>query len=303
MGLPLLLFLKRKARTLHIWLGTILGLAGAAGMVFGFIRLSSPQADARRAQAIADAAAMAQKLLEGYGQTGWWDTLVFRLQDYGDHLGMMAGGLALIFVNFLLGLAVWRTGILQNPSAHLPRLRRAALWLTGLGLATGVVQLFLRPLAEFARSHGPWAKLLAVPLSLSQIYHMPLLGLGMGALLLLAWESGRARGLLKSVASAGRMALTNYLLQSLAMTALFCGWGLGLYGKVGSAAGLVLTASFYALQVAASVWWLRRFRFGPAEWLWRCAGYARVQPFRRAAPALSAPGNLAPNPVQEDPRP
>lgn len=284
-AIPLFAFLKRKTRTLHIWLGTLLGLAGVAGMVFGFVRLSSPQNDARRAQALADAAAMAQTLLDGYAQTDWWDILVFRLQDYVDHLGMMAGGLVVIFLNFLVGLAVWRSGILQNPAANLPRIRRAALWLTGLGLATGGVHLFIRPLAEFARSHGPWAKVLAVPLSLSQIYHMPLLGLGFGALLLLLWQSGRAPSLLGAVASAGRMALTNYLLQSLVMTAVFCGWGLGLYGKVGSAAGLGISTSFFAIQVAGSAWWLRRYRFGPAEWLWRCAGYARVQPFRRTVPS------------------
>jgi len=299
MALPLFAFLKRRTRTLHIWLGTLLGLAGVAGAIFGFVRLSSPQNGERRAQALADASAMAQKLLEGYGQTGWWDILVFRLQDYLEHLGMMAGGLVLVLLNFLVGLAVWRSGILQNPAANLPRIRRAALWLSGLGLATGGVNLFIRPLAEYARSHGPWAKLLALPLSLSQIYHMPLLGLGFGALLLLLWQSGRARSLLDAVAAAGRMALTQYLLQSLVMTAVFYGWGLGLYGKIGSAAGLGIAASFYAIQVASSAWWLRRYRFGPAEWLWRCAGYARLQPFRLGSPSPVPGSPPVPEPARK----
>jgi uncharacterized protein len=78
------------------------------------------------------------------------------------------------------------------------------------------------------------------------------------------------------------MALSNYLLQSLICTFIFYGYGLGLFGQVGAAAGLLLTVVIYALQVPLSVWWLRRFRFGPAEWLWRTMTYGRRQPFRLA---------------------
>jgi uncharacterized protein len=91
------------------------------------------------------------------------------------------------------------------------------------------------------------------------------------------------------------MALTNYLAQSVAMTALFYGWGLGLYGKVGPATGLGISAAFFALQVAASRWWLERDRFGPVEWLWRCAGYARIQPFRIRREGASLGGESVPS--------
>ncbi len=76
------------------------------------------------------------------------------------------------------------------------------------------------------------------------------------------------------------MALTNYLLQTLICTSIFLGYGLGFYGTVGPAAGFALTIVIYAFQVVFSVWWIGRFRFGPAEWLWRTLTYGKLQPIR-----------------------
>ncbi len=88
------------------------------------------------------------------------------------------------------------------------------------------------------------------------------------------------RGRLAPLAAVGRTALSNYLLQSLVCTTIFYSYGLGLYGQVGPALGLALTALIFALQIPLSMWWLRRFRFGPAEWLWRTLTYGKLQPMR-----------------------
>jgi uncharacterized protein len=77
------------------------------------------------------------------------------------------------------------------------------------------------------------------------------------------------------------MALTNYLTQSLVMTWVYNGYGLGLYGKVGPAAAAFLCVALFALQIVVSRWWLSQYRFGPAEWLWRSLTYAKLQPMRR----------------------
>lgn len=82
------------------------------------------------------------------------------------------------------------------------------------------------------------------------------------------------------VAAAGRMGLSNYLLQSLICTTIFYSYGLGWYGSVGRTGGLGLALVIYASQLGWSVWWLRHFRFGPAEWLWRSATYGERQPMR-----------------------
>lgn len=87
---------------------------------------------------------------------------------------------------------------------------------------------------------------------------------------------------LRWLAPAGRMALTNYLVQSLFWTWIFYGYGLGLYGEVPRALMPLLALAFFALQVMISHWWLKRFRFGPAEWVWRSLTYLRPQPLRRS---------------------
>jgi uncharacterized membrane protein YeiB len=63
---------------------------------------------------------------------------------------------------------------------------------------------------------------------------------------------------------------------------IFYSYGLGYFGEAGPAAGLLLTIGIYALQIPFSNWWLGRFRFGPAEWVWRSLTYGRAQPMRIA---------------------
>ncbi|MCH8073506.1 MAG: DUF418 domain-containing protein, partial [Proteobacteria bacterium] len=84
------------------------------------------------------------------------------------------------------------------------------------------------------------------------------------------------------LALVGRMALTNYVLQSVICTLVFYESGLGLYGQVGPAHGLILTVVIFVTQVLLSVWWLRVARFGPLEWLWRCSTYMSIQPLLKS---------------------
>ena len=114
-----------------------------------------------------------------------------------------------------------------------------------------------------------------------------LLGVGNGLLgvfyatviILLARKPGW-EGRLDPFAAVGRLALTNYLLQTVIVTTLLYGYGLGLYGRVGALLGLPIALVVYGAQVVGSRWWVRRFRFGPAEWLWRTVAYGQPQPLR-----------------------
>jgi uncharacterized protein len=108
-------------------------------------------------------------------------------------------------------------------------------------------------------------------LGLSFFYASALILLAQGA----AWKSRLA-----PVAAAGRMALTNYLFQSLVCTTLFYSYGLAMYGRVSPAAGLALSFAIYSVQVPLSLWWVRHFRFGPMEWFWRSLTYGKLQPMR-----------------------
>jgi uncharacterized protein len=79
------------------------------------------------------------------------------------------------------------------------------------------------------------------------------------------------------------MALTHYLSQSLIGTTLFYGYGFGLYDQVGPTLMVVLVLAVFMAQLLFSRFWLGRYRFGPAEWIWRCLTYGQWQPIRRQA--------------------
>jgi uncharacterized membrane protein YeiB len=89
---------------------------------------------------------------------------------------------------------------------------------------------------------------------------------------------------IRVLAPAGRMALTNYLTQSLLSTLIFYGYGLGQWG-ISRAWQVVYVAVFFSLQVAFSHWWLARYRYGPMEWVWRAFTYRQIPAMRIAAPA------------------
>ncbi len=101
-------------------------------------------------------------------------------------------------------------------------------------------------------------------------------------LLLVAFHSPRAHRFVAPIGAVGRMALTNYLMHSIVFTTLANGYGAGLYGRVSLSVGLLMTLATFAIQIVLSNAWLRRFRFGPLEWLWRSLTYGELQPLRRS---------------------
>jgi uncharacterized protein len=89
-----------------------------------------------------------------------------------------------------------------------------------------------------------------------------------------AVQSPRWNSLVAPLGAAGRLPLSNYLLQSLMATFIFYGWGLGYWKQIGPAGQLLLAlALFFAIQVPLSAWYVRHFRYGPVEYLWRLATY------------------------------
>lgn len=84
-----------------------------------------------------------------------------------------------------------------------------------------------------------------------------------------------------ALALVGRMALTNYIGQSIICSMLFYGHGFGWFGQFERVELLFVVAAIWAFQIVFSSLWLRKFRFGPLEWAWRSATYLRIQPLRR----------------------
>ena len=103
------------------------------------------------------------------------------------------------------------------------------------------------------------------------------------ALVMLVVKAGAAQRLTRRLAAVGRMALTNYLAQTVICTFIFFGWGLGYFAQIERKWLPLFVVGVWVLQLMWSPWWLARYRFGPAEWLWRSLTYGRRQPLSRSA--------------------
>lgn len=181
----------------------------------------------------------------------------------------------LTFAMFLLGAYAWQKDWLRNPKLHTVAIRKLWLWSGCIGLLFLVFQLWLYYSVDAGQSgfnNAHWAGTLIAG---------PAIGLFYTASLLLLIQKSFWRQLFTPLQDAGRMALTNYLLQSIVCTFLFYSYGLGWYGQIAPSYGLVLSLIIFAAQVWGSRLWLRRYRFGPVEWLWRSLTYGKRQPMKR----------------------
>jgi uncharacterized protein len=187
------------------------------------------------------------------------------------------------FTLFLIGVIALRLGLFDAPGQH----QRLIVALMAVGLACWMAEVWLMPVMP--QPTGPLILTVALrrmEVGFGLVRGMWLAFVYIGAVLLLAARSPRAFARLAPFGWAGRMALTNYMLQIAILDLAFSNYALHLTpGPLQSlAAGLTL----FACMAAASRWWLARFRFGPLEWLWRSITYGRPQPWR-VEPAVSAP--------------
>jgi len=179
------------------------------------------------------------------------------------------------FPLLLLGFYAGRRRFFENLPAHLPLIRKVMWW--GLGL--GFVGCSIGHIS-WQFSDPAWPSLTRPLTALLWAIGAPALCFfyASGIVLLTQREPWKRR--LAPLTAVGRLALTNYVFHWLVMMFVFYSYGLGLFGKFGRLPGLALVLVIFPLQVLWSRWWLRRFRFGPAEWLWRTATYGKLQPMR-----------------------
>ena len=184
-----------------------------------------------------------------YGQGNFAAILAFRWHETKELIVPLLLGVAQrTFGLMLIGVSVWRSGVLRQAQSH-----RRLLW--AIGVVAGAIAVI-----------APGSEL---PLAVAY------------AAALVAWQrSESCTGWLAPVAALGRMALSNYLAQSIIFGLIFYGYGFGLFRRLTPALAAVLGVAVYASQLAFSSWWLNRYRFGPVEWLWRSLTYGRRQPLR-----------------------
>jgi len=201
-----------------------------------------------------------------YGSGTFGEALAFRVREVPPMAALLVWSAPRTLGLFLLGACAWRAGVFRPGARRALLVGTAALGLAGGGAATWAVSagVDLGRLRDVAWTWGAIA-----------------LALGYGATVLLAFRSRALAGGLAAFAPLGRMALTSYLTQSVVLSVLFYGWGVGLFGKDGEAKAALLGLVLYGAQVMASAWWLRKNHFGPVEWLWRSFTYGAWQPLRR----------------------
>ncbi len=181
-----------------------------------------------------------------------------------------------VLAMFLLGVWLGRRGIGIDATRDGALLRRVVVLGLLVGLPANIAMAWLIEQDVYLPASLPGlAQVVAATIGI------PLLALAYAAAIALAFHASRGKGLLSHFAAPGRMALSNYLMHSVVMTALFYGWGLGWYGTLGPALTSPLALVVFAVQIGLSAVWLARFKFGPVEWLWRCATYRRWVPLRR----------------------
>jgi uncharacterized protein len=162
----------------------------------------------------------------------------------------------------MIGMALLKSGFFAGAWPHR---RTVLLAAAGTGLGLVVTALF----AAWAHPRGYPEIAMRMAMGFGLGFAHLAIALGYAALLVLATRPLLATWLGQRLEAAGRMAFSNYLGTSLVMTALFNGWGLGLFGKFGAAGQWLFVLLGWALMLTWSKPWLERYRQGPLEWLWR----------------------------------
>ncbi|HEY7810666.1 MAG TPA: DUF418 domain-containing protein [Allosphingosinicella sp.] len=204
----------------------------------------------------------------------WWGLVDDRLikDPAGPFVGLLFFSCETIGY-MLFGMAALKTGFLTG-GWDAARYRRIAILCLGGALAVYGVY------AALLIADGFSVTAVAAVWLAATVPVRPFAVVGTAALIMLATRSGGP--LVARIAAAGRVAFTNYLGTSLAMTTLFYGYGFGLFGELRRAELWLVVFVAWGVMLLWSKPWLERFHYGPLEWLWRSLARGRLQPMRKA---------------------
>ncbi len=178
----------------------------------------------------------------------------------------------LTFAFFLMGIWLGRIQFFQKLEEYRKSLKKA-MWYSGGGLILfgALTAVFFSQMGEEFSFANPWV---ALGLHMADMFNICLTILILGTFVLM-YKSEKWRKRLDVFKEYGKTALTNYVTQTLIGTSLLMGWGLGLIGEYRNAYLFVLSIVIIMIQIIISKWWMKRFRYGPLEWLWRSATYMK----------------------------
>ena len=286
-GVCLLPFWQANARWM-LFPGILVFLAGPAMLLayglLAWVMGQSPESAAVWNEALEGQfekiGALVAQADQVYASGTWLEALEVRAQEWLVTLSGLPLMGALVLGMFLIGAALVRSGAMVEPAVW-PRLFSVFRWvLLPVGIAVMALSCWVAP-------HVP---LDSFTLTTATGQALWMLASGLMCLGYLGWlvklfTAPAGQRISAWLAPAGRMALSNYLLQSIVCTLIFYSYGLGWYGQMPRALQPVLVLGLFVLQVWGSRLWLTHFRFGPVEWIWRSLTYLRLQPMRASATA------------------
>ncbi len=179
----------------------------------------------------------------------------------------------------LIGMTLMKSGWLTGDKSA-----RAYLLLAVAGYTIG---LALRSWLLLERVESGFSPVVTWPWIFGDVARLGIT-LGHVGLFLLLWKAIQNGIVMRAFAAVGRMALSNYIGQTIIANLIFTSIGLGLYGQLDRLSVYAVLATIFLLQIAFSFYWLSRYRFGPLEWLWRTLTYGEKQPMRRSASDIEA---------------
>ena len=196
-----------------------------------------------------------------------WDLLI------GQTIGFVLGGFFFAGARMLLGMGLMKIGVFSAQ-----RSRSFYAWMAALGYGIGLPLMVYDALAlirnEFKSDYMLHGGIFY------NAFGSLVVALGHVGLIVLIVQSGALTWLTSRLAAVGRMALSNYLTHSIVCTTLFYGYGFGLFGQINRTGLAAIVLAIWVFQLWLSPIWLKHFRFGPAEWLWRSLTYWKPQPMR-----------------------
>jgi uncharacterized membrane protein YeiB len=213
--------------------------------------------------------------------------VAMRAERFVEHAPGEVGFATLLIGMFLIGTWFVRAGIMDNARAHLPLFRKLAMVGLPLGIGLGLLgsTIAVRSVPGANGADG-WQ----LASGLQMLGNLPA-SLGYVSLVIVMLHSASVFNKVRVLAPFGRMALTNYLLQSVIASMFFFGYGFGHWGA-SRVDQMLFVAVVVVLQIAFSHVWLARFRYGPMEWLWRAITYWTIPPMRIGKPAPLAAAEM-----------
>ncbi len=214
-----------------------------------------------------------RKMQSGYGTIFTY----FIPRNAGGEIWYMYTEVWDLLVMMFLGMALYLWGFFSN------RLRTSTymMWLLiGYGIGVPIAwAIFDKGFMSFGRM-GLYADSWSSSHMVFAEFRRILITIGHASLVMLIFRSGIIPWLMRALANVGQMAFTNYLMQSVICTLFFYGYGLGYYNKLRFHQLYYVVFAVWIFQLIFSSIWLRYFRFGPFEWLWRSLTYWKKQPMK-----------------------